>query len=685
MFEVTYSPSRAAYLIRPNSKAGMRRAVAEATTRWGGLTEPIIVVPPSARLSRLWGHVLDVANVDGLVNVDVEHDAAQKIADDFSKQLVPIDDIDRWGETMFSSYPSLIGPEPEPPLRAAAESADLWAVTAAGALTADQAAFVTQQGRQVAVLGDDMLGRAQLQRATLLHATLPTLQEHQVRPVPSALPAVIWVCRPNSFRDCLEFWNWRALAPLRWAQIPMLLLPAGQVQHWLGFTDQLHATLARPSEFRPDVVLKSYDQSDAALRSEAQHLALTVTAGTPIETWRRWPVELRQPPYTCALNADLLPYLSYDRTYGTEPLTVDTHVDQGRATLRVATPMPVRPGGYWRMRIRSDAFAGIPRRDSTANFIWANTIWEQDGLRALTNVAASAHITLQIPDAAEVVTSLLDLRTSSHALSDKGRLASPLIDDGSFQVLLRPGLYPVMTALATPREGALLGQLRQLKGSGAAEAELKELAATWGGRTERRYRQAGELGLRGQQAVDAAEALCAAGWAQRGLEIRCGRCSVRSFVPFTDDRPQPTCPGCGFVSPYQRQRQLSVQYRLTSYLDRVATQGLLPGLWTAAHLVRSGSDVWLHPGVDLWFPDLTDKRETDVFGIASGMVLCGEVKSSTVRFTRDQIDRDIDIATRLQADELLLACPEPLRPATVAYAERGCRRAGLNLRVVQPA
>jgi len=73
------------------------------------------------------------------------------------------------------------------------------------------------------------------------------------------------VTQPGSFRDCVYFWNLRALRPLRFGNQPMLLFPAGQAQHWLHFPDQLAHVLERPDEFAPDVALCSFSVPEPEL------------------------------------------------------------------------------------------------------------------------------------------------------------------------------------------------------------------------------------------------------------------------------------------------------------------------------------------------------------------------------------------------------------------------------------
>jgi hypothetical protein len=93
------APSRGAYLIKPQSRKGLRCAICEASTRWGGRSEPIIPVYAGRRLRPGWEQVVEVSGVDGLINVDVDQEDAQRVATQLGLGVVPAEHVDRWGET----------------------------------------------------------------------------------------------------------------------------------------------------------------------------------------------------------------------------------------------------------------------------------------------------------------------------------------------------------------------------------------------------------------------------------------------------------------------------------------------------------------------------------------------------------------------------------------------------------
>ena len=276
------------------------------------------------------------------------------------------------------------------------------------------------------------------------------------------------------------------------------------------------------------------------------------------------------------------------------------------------------------------------------------------------------------------MTLLLGRTTSTHELSDKGRLGVSLRDHPQgLAHLLLPGMVESAQALATPRSRALLRELRRAKADSADDDALAQLALTWGGRSERRYRTAAVVAGEGGS-LAALEQLVAVGWAQRGLEVKCGHCGVRSFVPMVDSNDQPLCPGCGSAQSYSTTANLlDVKYRLTTFIDRCCDQGMLPPLTAVAHLIQEADTTFLLPGLDIVFND-GQVGEVDLFGVSQGSVLAGEAKTSAAAFTSEQVVRDVEIRRLLGADVHLMVCLEPLTPEIVQRAGDSCRDAASN-------
>ena len=131
-------PARAVYLVADGSEEGLRRAVQEACTRWGGMTEPIIPVKPGGEIDPWWRAVVSTARADGAVNVDAGTEDAANAAVALGLGLVPLADIDRNGLAAFTVHPAAVGPGALPGANAyvmASEKRELWEVVGAGDLT----------------------------------------------------------------------------------------------------------------------------------------------------------------------------------------------------------------------------------------------------------------------------------------------------------------------------------------------------------------------------------------------------------------------------------------------------------------------------------------------------------------------------------------------------------------------
>ena len=132
----------------------------------------------------------------------------------------------------------------------------------------------------------------------------------------------------------------RALRPLRYGSLPMLLLPVGQVQYWLHFAAELGHVLERPDQFEPDVAVRILAVSDADLHKTASELDLQHHQGEP-RIGHAWPAVARKPPFTYLLGLDARRWLVFERSYGAA--TAST-CSCSRAPLRFASPRPLSSG-----------------------------------------------------------------------------------------------------------------------------------------------------------------------------------------------------------------------------------------------------------------------------------------------------------------------------------------------------
>lgn len=678
-------PARAAYLVADGSEDGLRRAVQEACTRWGGMSEPIIPVNPGGDVDPWWPDMVSMVRADIAVNVDAGRDDAAEAASKLGLDLVPLADIDRVGVGVYTARPAAIGPALLPGHSSyvmASETRQLWDVIGVGDLTDAQLESITPNTLYTYRPTEDQTARAQLDGSSLVERTCSQFGEHWMRG-PATGPAIIWVTDPGSLADCLHFWNLRALRPLQLGIVPTLLIPAGQVQHWMGFPQQLAYALERPADVQPDVALCSLSLPESELRDTAALLGLQEYTGE-LRIGHSRPTPARNPPFSYRLDLDPRDWLGFERAYG-EITDVEVQLFRGPTDLRFTSPVYFRGGGATLIRVSGAAFEGLPRRAPVATLVERSLTWRYNALQFTALALNDYSFKIRIPELLEVTTVVLGAVTTRHQLSDKGKPGMAWLDRGDVSILAQPGVFTAIRELTTPRSKTLLRELQKLRKDGAVDDELADIASRWGGRSERTYKSVGELQhVPREEAAAALERLCAAGWAERGLRVRCAACGLPSFVELRQTSSRPTCPGCASPAAYETGSALIVYYRLNSYLDLLSDQGVLPHLLTIAALQRQARRSHFLPGIDVWFgPD--DQAEADIFGIRDEQILVGEVKTSASDFTPHQITRDITLSTRLEADTYVLAATDTISSEQAELARQQCETQGLNLIVLGKA
>ncbi|MFH7340575.1 hypothetical protein [Streptomyces sp. KHY 26] len=680
--EAAVLPSRAAYLIAGGSAAGFRTAVTQASSRWGGMTEPIVEAQASG-LSQLHEQTVRVAKVEALVNIDADPQAAKEIAEGLGLPIVALADM-RKGGVVFTCSPAEVREFTDPAYApiAASPTGALWQLAVAGCVEPGLLEHARVSERE------DEFGRYQLRGDTRIQSTVAQFGEY-LSPTPGHTSLVLWVVEGEGFADSLDFWNTRALRPVDTIDMPMLLLPgADAVKHWLDFPKQVaHLLGSRPGQFAPDVALVSRSASPEQLLELASVLGLEPTKEEPRAGARIPAPPARTAPFTFRTDLDPTAWVTLERHYGV-PTSFDVQVfADGPSTLRFVQPVQFNGRAGALVRFWGEPLLGLPARPSIARLVHPDAQW-RDGKLQLAFLPMSHQLAVQLtfPLLPQATERLLDDVSTGHQLSSAGRLGTALAERADSSVLLEPGVYEAANALTTPRSKELLKRLQELRADGDPDADLAELAATWGGRSERRYLPADKLPhVKAEDRAAALERLCALGWAERGLESVCPSCTSRSFVPLVQTSGSPQCPGCGAVSAYQSGgAPTAVHYRLDSFTDRASDNGLLPHLLVIAELCRRKPRSHFLPGTDVTFADGT-QEEVDIFGVWDGKVLSGEVKTSASEFNEAQLRRDVALSQRLGADVHLLASVTPVTGDTRKTARELCDAAGLELEVLDQA
>jgi hypothetical protein len=215
---------------------------------------------------------------------------------------------------------------------------------------------------------------------------------------------------------------------------------------------------------------------------------------------------------------------------------------------------------------------------------------------------------------------------------------------------------------------------------------VQAFGARWGGRGERTYDGVtgfiARYGKAFAEPVGAFETLCELGWAERGTESSCPRCSLRSFVPLSTLQGGARCPGCHAAASYTTDETgLAVRYRLNTLIDRASDQGVLPHLLVIAALTGQNQRTSLLGGTltafsDGWTP------EVDILGIHDRQFVAGEVKSKARDFTQEQLERDISISVRLGVDAHILAAMDAVPTEVIQAAQHLADEAKVKLIVL---
>ncbi|MEU1265632.1 hypothetical protein ABZ473_26890 [Streptomyces cellulosae] len=670
-----------AYLIEAGSTDGFRTAVRAASARWGGVCELIIEVDPISGVTAAAHDLVTRAGLEAAVRVDVAGESAVRAAEDLNLPLVALTDVETDPRTAFS-YPlsAVAGGDP---LLIAQEHGPLWQAAVAGDVI-DEKSFRPwvrrpRDGSEIGFAQD----RPHL---TLLADGSWQFEEHATDSMANT-SAVIWlVDDTNPVADCVEFWNLRALSPrTRSSRIPILLLPYPGVEAWHAYGQHVQGLLARPSDRNIDVVLRSNSVSSPEVRRIASSWGLEEAAGKTISFGfpRPWAGSItRSAPFTYQVGTDPSPWLAARRRWGRQQ-DMDVHVFLDRPTgIRFRSPVALNQPAQVLIRLAGEALDGLPRHAQTAVSIHPQARWHGSELQIGAVTDTDIVLELNIPSLEDATAYLMDNLTDKWELSDKGRLGAAMYSEEVSRALLEPGLYDVVMQLFTPRSKELTKELRKAVASGSDEAALLELAQSWGGRTRRRYRKAADINLPSVPVAELAEKLCALGWAERGLETVCARCGDKSFASMPLSTPDAACSGCSTPARYTADKNGPIiYYRLDTFVDQAADQGVLPHLMAIGTLHRSQPRSYFLPGANLQVNG-HPPREVDIIGTFNGRILAGEVKTSPADFTQEQIAHDISTSASIGADVHLMAAIHPISAASRELAEARCNSHGMELLVL---
>ena len=696
-------PGRCAYLIADQSESGFRRAVSESCTRWGGVSEPILPVDADGTLAPLWRQLLGFANVDQLINVDLDRALSKKVSEANDLTVVELSQINSGGVASFTCHPSAVCPSANLSSKTgpfgmgegagliwtgAHESLDLWAVAAGGWMT-DEMVEQEQENAQAIRVSRNPLEVAWAQNSghTLLDRTSQQFEEHFARSGPYPTSTVVWICdQNNQLDDCLHYWNRRALRSFRYPHNPMVLLPEWDTANWLGFS--VRSLLeGRPDDFSPDVVLVSLHTPHGRLREIAESWSMTESQEDMRFSLSSPPPPARKEPFTYLVDMDPTVSYLFERRYGLTSRAA-VQVFRDRTTAQFAGPVTFSSIGRCLVSMSAPVLDVLPHRSEVASLIMPHATWCAEGIQVATVGANMPYsFDLQIPTLRAVSDRLLDRSTDQWGLSDKGQLAEGVLGLPGEWSVSEPGVYQSAKTLVTKRARYLEKILGTLEQQDSAFDRAQFLAEAGVGRTERTIHPVARIsqlsGIEEGAVLQALEAMVAWEWAERGLRVECTRCKLQSFVPISSVSSKAACPGCRAAQSYDAgTTNLTIYYRLNSLIDRAVDQGVLPHLLAREALLRNATEGHIYAGVDVTIGGL--KGEADIFGVLDAKVISGEVKSSASEFTPEQLKKDFWLASCLRVDQYVMASMEDVAQEQVTIAQDLADESGIDLRVLGP-
>ena len=677
--DVTVEPSRAVFLFPTGDRRAFRKALQEASSRWAGLLQPIVPISPTGRVQGGWRQMVETMDVTSAITVGCSTEASTAACAALELPWSTIERSDA-GPARHTLHWSAVARHLDYTPVSARPDGALWEATLVGdpAQPTHGASLVTPRHGPT----EDIAARAAARRQTVLEAGTVQLGEVMGSNGPFETPAVLWVTRRDSLSDSVWFWNLRALASRTFDPFPMLLVPEAFIKDWTDAEQMVTGLLARPVADGLDLVINSASVPAADLRRLASRLGLEPRREPSKQTRGMGERPLRQPPFRYAVNVELRPFLLFGRKYGykgtarAQLFREKTRVPLG--VCRVSEAVGESLFHIMPTRLAGSFITQLPPRPEVARLVEPNATWRDGELALLLGYHETGEINIANPDSDAVLLALRQALPISNSVSDKGMLGEALLRSGDATLLRSAKHVQLIRDLTTRRSKELLQELRR-NANNADAVPLIEIAQAWGGRAERRYRSAKDLG--GARVRPALEEMAALGWLERGLKCECRHCGISSFVALAETDGPSTCPGCKRAATYAASSGVDVHYRLNTLLDRSSDQGVIPHIMVELALAAVHKHTHLVLGMDLTTEDGV-RVEADLFGFWGREVVSGEVKTTAADFTRAQVQRDVSLSSRLKADVHVMAATELIPDDTIELARRFADKRGLKLVVV---
>ena len=682
-------------MVRAGDRRAFITAIQTASSRWGGVTEPIVPVRKSGHIDGRWIHTVELSGVDGLLNVNVPDELAAAAQRQLDLPVFDLEKPSRDDRIRYTVHPVNVGDQQSLPediqYLLAPRDGYLWQRVAAGDysrdLESDLAQFPVERAKDRTKMVERFVN-AQIDGFTWLDVGMQQLEEisdlesyyenyweadnslfdpglineQWYRGGIHAPPLILWITRRDSLQECLWFWNLRAMRSSRYRHVPMLLVPLSSDFRWEQLGAAIHPFLRRAEDVVPDVAIASLNIDNELLAEIGHKIGLAPTTDIAQSRWTPRPGPLRNPPFTVQCNESVGWQLAYRRSYGSR-LHVTAPVTDGKCRIEFDSPIVVRGSGGLLARIATETLMGLPQRQSVASMFNESTVWRDGDLQLPVPDVRRIRFDLHMPNHENIAWTVMRDHCQEAYESDKGKLAQALEDICGIEFLLDESVRDTIRELTTRRSTSLMRELRRHHDEGESPEWLEELAIRWGGTQQRRFRPASQLPSPQEPgSLKAAELLCSRGWAERGLSMKCSKCGVLSFVALNVSQAQPRCPACEAPQAFETgstHGAPDICYRLNGLADRASDQGVVTQLLAIAVLRNQDQRVCVIPGAEIILNDGTP-AEVDLFGMFDGMIVAGEAKNRASEFEHQDLERDIRNSATLGADTHLMIAQDRL-------------------------
>jgi hypothetical protein len=679
------------------TESDFREAVLEATSRWGGIQEPILPIGADGTILEGAENLLELMPVDYLCSISERTRPFDiQLATNLKRQVLPLAQVQRGYVALHATAAQQPSASPPTNLFGARQDDPITSLAALGAAWDEEQVKAWQQvGLTLFPMpyGQDQLLGAQLNKSSVISATGRQCGETTLYNFIGG-PLLLWLAEPASLQDAWWYWNIRTLVPLSGGSMPSVLMPLTEDDPRNLLSMVRAACGRRPFVSEPDIQVYSRSIEESAAMDFVRTMGIAEYSGDFKVSWGTEAPD-RSRLLTAAFGHPSQ-LLARRRDLGVRAVT-PVYLRRKRTIVSVDSPVQFRPfGGQIRVRFSGPPSFALPESPSVPALFLTNAVQSQRCVEMTTQPANHFTVYVDVPERAQVMTSYLHDKGVDHQLSDKGRLAggvlslSPLIN-----VLRNPVALTVIEALTRHRFKYELEEARKQL-AGVDDAQLERLVSSLQDvrQLHRTLEQiAGAIGSTGAR-VDRPTIgniigrLTDAQLVYRGLEVACDVCGVRSFTELTAAHAPAGCPGCGSVAGYTADSngQPLLYYRLNALLDRASDVGVLPHVVMEAALRQKfgEDDVANLPGVDLTLQGGA-KREADCLALIRARVWLGEAKTQSSAFTDAQIERDLTLADAVGADTYLMTCLNGLEPSRIETALQAAVDRGMQLALLRSA